>query len=32
MFRSEPMSYFRLVLPKETTWEVLSELGEINSI
>ena len=26
------MSYFKLILPKENSWEVLSELGLINSI
>lgn len=32
LFRSEDMSYCRLVLPRESAWETLNELGKVDSV
>jgi len=32
MFRSEDMSYCRMVLPRESAWETMNELGKIECL
>lgn len=32
MFRSEDMEYCRLVLPRESAWETLDELGKVGCL
>lgn len=32
MFRSENMEYCRIVLPRESAWETLNELGKIDCL
>ena len=29
LFRSEEMGYYNLILPHESVWEILNELGEV---
>ena len=29
LFRSEVMGYYNLILPHESVWEILNELGEL---
>jgi len=31
MFRSESMGYFNIVMPRESAWEILNELGDVNN-
>ncbi len=32
MFRSEKMGFYDLVMPRESAWEILNELGEISAL
>ena len=31
-FRSKTMGYYKLIMPRESAWEILNELGELNCI
>lgn len=31
-YRSKPMKYYNLLVPRESAWEVMNELGGIDSI
>lgn len=31
-FRSETMSYYQLIIPRESAWYVLNELGKVNTV
>jgi len=32
LFRSEPMKYYTILMPREYAWEILNELGELNAL
>jgi V-type H+-transporting ATPase subunit a len=32
IFRSETMGYYQLILPRESAWEILSELGDTSTL
>ncbi len=32
LFRSEEMGLYDLIIPKESAWDILNELGEINGV
>ena len=32
LFRSASMGYYQLVLPRESAWEILSELGDTSTL
>lgn len=31
-FRSETMAYFQIIIPRESAWYIVNELGKMNSI
>lgn len=31
-FRSLPMEYYNLIIPRESAWNVMNELGELDSL
>lgn len=31
-YRSKPMKYYNLLVPRESAWEVMNDLGAIDSI
>jgi len=32
LLRSDTMGYFNIVIPRESAWEVLNELGNVESV
>ncbi len=32
MFRSRTMGYYQVILPHESAWEILNELGELDCL
>jgi len=32
LFRSEEMGHYNLVMPRESVWEILNELGELGEL
>ena len=32
MFRSEKMGFYNLVLPRESAWQILNEIGSISTL
>lgn len=32
LFRSQPMKYYNLVVPRESAWGVMNELGNLDTI
>lgn len=32
LFRSDPMAYYNIVMPRENAWDILNELGELNAV
>ena len=32
LFRSEEMGYYDLIMPKESAWEILNEIGELDAV
>jgi V-type H+-transporting ATPase subunit a len=32
LFRSDPMGYYSIVMPRENAWEIFNELGELSAL
>ena len=32
IFRSKTMGYYNLVMPRESSWEILNEIGNLDSL